>query len=154
MDCDRRLKRKLSLSWKVFGEGTTKTGRQFRCFVWRDFCDCFVNGVCYGDRQKKCRSLTSIMRITVEFRFVEHCSWLLNPQLSKIVLFFGQTSDKKATKLDESKLVACRLFELSAASLRSFCSRIQFRDSNVIHQRSSVIFPSLHDRILSFLGKQ
>lgn len=42
---------------------------------------------------KKCRSLTSIMRITVEFRFVEHCSWLLNPQLSKIVLFFGQTSE-------------------------------------------------------------
>lgn len=73
---------------RFLAKAQQKPADNFAGFVWRDFCDCFVNGVCYGDRQKKCRSLTSIMRTTVEFRFVEHCSWLLNPQLSKIILFF------------------------------------------------------------------
>lgn len=74
---DRRLKRKLSLSRKV----RTRKKAILPWFssssdrVWREFRDCFINGKRLLTDQAK-TFVTSIMRLTVEFRVVEHCSWI------------------------------------------------------------------------------
>lgn len=87
--------------------------------AYGEFRDCFINGqrlFLWGHQQAK--KLTSIMRITGEFRFVEHCSWLLNLQLLKIV--FRQTAKK--TRMNENWLEPNWI---SASSIVQFiCSRL------------------------------
>jgi hypothetical protein len=115
------------------------------------------NGLLKGINGKNQLELTSIMRVTVEFRFVEHCSSLLNLQLSGRIFIFcyilGQTAN--SSRLENWMKpnwisVFCRLFNLSQIlhffppsrvgrclafhSNQSFCSRIQFIDIDMIHQ--------------------
>lgn len=104
---------------------------------WRISGDCFVNGLS-GFLWAK-RALTSILRITVEFRFVEHCSETSKSPNCCWSFFFIFGEQQKPTKIGYFWFLL-----LSSDSffphLQSFCSRIQFIDMDMIHQWSSVIF--------------
>lgn len=157
--------RKIETEIAVVSRGFFCDSRQFRWNVYFFFSfvqkrermensgDCFVN-----ERTKRVEKkiLTSIMRITVEFRFVEHCS---GPSKSPIVddccvsFFFGTQKKERTNENWIFLLPAVR--SIATTFYRSFCSRIQFIDIDMIHQWSSVIFFLLfHDGLFRFLGKQ